>query len=154
MATAVKSKIKRFKIDLTKAKEYVDGNHERIICYHLRINKLFSDEFLYSFFDFSNVDRVLSTASTRDTSNNVIYAFNKTQLHTPGKRPNCSVRDRLKEDIYAAIAIYDGRQLKPASIPDSDYGYEFLDPKNRKKALVGIAELLLNISFLNILNQR
>ena len=136
--------IKRFKIDLRKASDYVDEEFERIICESLRINDLFSNDFLYSFFDYSNYRRVLRSGSTRDTSDNIIYAFNKTQLYMHGERPNCTARSRFwREDLHPALAIYDRQQLKPAYITESNYGYEFLSPENKREALIGMAELLL-----------
>ena len=43
--------IKRFKIDLRKASDYVDKEFERIICESLRINDLFSNHFLNTIYD-------------------------------------------------------------------------------------------------------
>ena len=136
-------KIRRFKIDLRRTCEYVDGEYEKIICDSLLQRRLFHDNFLYSFFNLSDLKRVMSTGSTRDITNNTIYAFNRTQLFIPGRRHNCTVRERLKEDLCPALAIYDGKQLKSAYITESHYGYEFRSPENRKAALLGIAEILM-----------
>ena len=99
-------KFKRFNIDLRKAHSYVEGEFEDHICKGLENHKLFSDDLLYSFFAYENVKKVLKTGATRSPADNLIYTFNKKQLFIPGKRSNCTVRERLEEDLESAIAIY------------------------------------------------
>jgi hypothetical protein len=107
-------KIKRFKIDLRNASEYVDGEIEQTICEELAIKGLFSEEHLYSFFDYLDVGQVIESGSTRDTSDNVIYAFKASQSQINEGRVNCTTLDRINEDESPGLAIFDGKKLKDA----------------------------------------
>ena len=136
-------KILRASINLKGVSPYIEGELDARILQGLADARLLSKDFLYSFFDLRNLKRVQNSGTTRDSRDNVIYAFKRDQLVWESDRPNCSIKDRVKEDLNPAIAVFDRQYLKPAILAESSFGYSFKDSSKRTEALVGIAKLLM-----------
>jgi len=134
----------RTTVDLSGVSGYVNGEEDELIRSGLEEKGLLGEDYLYSVFDHSKVDRLLRTGSTRRKGVEVIYAFREEEMVWSRDSGEVNpVRDIVREYFEPGIAVYDRDGLTSAYRADSDFGYEFVNPDRKLEALKGIVELII-----------